>query len=105
MAVENLVVLNEALPLEEIPAEIDRIRAMIQSLEAVKKAYEDKLKGWMKENSLEKVELAGYMCTFYKQERKELDKEELAKVVDLAKYTKIKVVEGFKVTKKKGGEK
>ena len=105
MAVENLAALNEELHIEEIPAEIDRIRAMIQSLEAVKKAYEDKLKGWMKENSLDKAELAGYICTFYKQERKELDKDALAMVIDLTPYTRIKVVEGFKITKKKGGEK
>ncbi|GAV21580.1 hypothetical protein [Carboxydothermus pertinax] len=102
MAVENLVMLNEALPLEEIPAEVDRIRTMIQSLEAVKKAYEDKLKSWMKENSLDKAELAGYICTFYKQERKELDKDALANVIDLTSYTKVKVIEGFKITKKKG---
>ncbi|GAV24775.1 hypothetical protein ciss_07080 [Carboxydothermus islandicus] len=104
MAVEQLAVLNEALPIEEIPAEIDRIRAMIQSLEAVKKAYEDKLKGWMKENSLDKAELNGYICTIYRQVRKDLDKEELAKVIDLTPYIREKVIEGFKITRKKGAE-
>jgi type II secretory pathway component PulC len=104
VAVENLAALNETLPIEEIPAEIDRISAMIHSLEAVKNAYEEMLKGWIKENSLDKSELNGYICTIYRQIRKDLDKDELAKVIDLTPYIREKVIEGFKITRKRGAE-
>jgi len=98
------VELVRELEINELPAEIDRLRRMIQELEAEKKQYEERLKNWMRGNNLEKAELSGFICTIYRQVRKDLDKDELAKVIDLTPYYREKVIEGFKVTRKKGAE-
>ncbi|ABB14309.1 hypothetical protein [Carboxydothermus hydrogenoformans] len=97
MAVE----LVRELEINELPAEIDRLRRMIQELEAEKKQHEERLKNWMRKNGLEKAEISGYICSIYKQVRRDLDKEELAKILDLTPYIRERVIEGFKVTKKK----
>jgi len=95
------VAFNYTLDLNEIPAKIDSIREQIKALEEEKKHLEDYLKSWMKENSLEKAEISGYICSIYKQVRRDLDKEELAKVIDLTPFIREKVIESFKVTRKK----
>ena len=97
MAVEFV----KELEINELPAEIDRLRRIIQELEAEKKQYEERLKNWMRENGLEKAELSGFICTIYRQVRKDLDKDELAKVIDLTPFIREKVIESFKVTRKK----
>ncbi|AVX31835.1 hypothetical protein CTH_2292 [Carboxydocella thermautotrophica] len=87
--------------IHELPVEIDRLRQMIQELELQKKQHEERLKNWMRENSLEKAELSGYICTIYRQVRKDLDKDELGKVIDLTPFIRERVIEGFKLTRKK----
>jgi len=87
--------------IQELPGEIDRLRQIIQELELQKKQHEERLKNWMRESNLEKAELSGYICTIYRQSRKELDKDALGKVIDLTPFVRERIIEGFKVTRKK----